>query len=73
MQPDPANMELARNFGLVLLLISAASLATGKTYSKTGNPFGLTNKRDNPRDYWVSVICYSILGLALVGMAYFAG
>jgi hypothetical protein len=70
LHPDPTNVALARTFGFILLAIGVLSLVSGKTYNKSFNPFGLTYKSENLRGYWISVVCFSLLGLFLVVMGY---
>jgi hypothetical protein len=71
MTTNPSHVALARNFGWLLILVAAFSLFSGKTYSKSNAPWGMTDRNETPGAYWAAVICYSLPGLFLVIMGWF--
>jgi len=73
MTTDPSHVAFARDFGWSLILVAAISLFSGKAYNKSNAPWGITERNETPRPYWVAVGCYSLLGLFLVIMSWFAG
>ena len=55
--PDPANLELARGFGYLVLAMAGVGMLTGKAYFR-----GVVDRAVSPVDFWMTVLSQLALG-----------
>ena len=57
MQPDPADLELTRGLGYLVLAMAGIGLLSGKAWFR-----GVIDRRLEPEQFWQAVVSQVLLG-----------